>query len=281
MERAHAHDLQYLADAELVGMLASNLPKETHQTLLQVAPDILRMEQYMDFLRNRTFRMTLLAHAAQPINRNLSGEQLSGLHLSAALSGQERTPDGGVSFRSLSGAVLTSSSPDFIRALAKLVEASPRTMSVDELVIAVPLDSQVLNAGTQRRETLALDLMQCVFGGFVRLHGHPISCTGIVSDRPRASRLAREQARLSSMATSQRHQTQPLNDLSRQVVQRLDGTKTHDDLIQDLISLTHAGELAVADSGTPIEEPRALREALVLALNTTLEQLAEQALLIS
>ena len=35
---------------------------ETETTLRHISPDLLHMEQYMDFLRNRMFRQTLLCH---------------------------------------------------------------------------------------------------------------------------------------------------------------------------------------------------------------------------
>ena len=39
-------------------------------------PDLLYLEQYLDFLRNRTFRRTLLCHEHQALNREPSPKEL-------------------------------------------------------------------------------------------------------------------------------------------------------------------------------------------------------------
>ena len=52
-DAAKRHGLEYLAEADLSDMLVSNFPPEVAQTLQRVATDIIRMEQYMDFVRNR------------------------------------------------------------------------------------------------------------------------------------------------------------------------------------------------------------------------------------
>ena len=74
--RADSYSLQYLAEADLSSMISSNLSTEVATTLAKIAPDIIRMEQYMDFLRNRTFRQTLLTHRGVTLNRHLTGESL-------------------------------------------------------------------------------------------------------------------------------------------------------------------------------------------------------------
>ena len=51
---------------------------EIEKTLRHISPDMLRMEQYMDFLRNRMFRQTLLCH-----------DHLRLDHVSAARGGAE------------------------------------------------------------------------------------------------------------------------------------------------------------------------------------------------
>ena len=63
VERAASHRLQYLSEADFSTMLTSGFPKEVAATLEQISPDIVRTEQYMDFLRSRFFRRTLLCHA--------------------------------------------------------------------------------------------------------------------------------------------------------------------------------------------------------------------------
>ena len=44
-------------------MLTSHFPAPVAETLERISPDLLHLEQYMDFVRNRQFRQTLLCHA--------------------------------------------------------------------------------------------------------------------------------------------------------------------------------------------------------------------------
>jgi len=62
IERADRHGLQYLGEADFSTMLTSGFPKEVNETLGRISQNIIHTEQYMDFIRNRFFRQTLLCH---------------------------------------------------------------------------------------------------------------------------------------------------------------------------------------------------------------------------
>src|SRR5207244_13069269 len=63
-ERLAAKGLRYLGESEFRVMVpSSSFPLEVQSRLQAVAPSFLEMEQYMDFLRNRMFRQTLICHA--------------------------------------------------------------------------------------------------------------------------------------------------------------------------------------------------------------------------
>src|SRR5262249_22598322 len=68
MERARGHGLQYLGEARQHLSMA-DLSQEAHNTLKELSPDLLHLEQYHDFLRNRAFRRTLLVHEGVSLNR--------------------------------------------------------------------------------------------------------------------------------------------------------------------------------------------------------------------
>src|SRR5262245_50731672 len=61
-ERATGHGLQYLAEAEF-SPLDAETPAEVCEAFDGWAGNVLEWEQYLDFLRNRTFRRSLLCHA--------------------------------------------------------------------------------------------------------------------------------------------------------------------------------------------------------------------------
>jgi SAM-dependent methyltransferase len=65
VERAKAKGLRYLGEAEVSTMAPDNFPKEVASVIKALSPDVIHLEQYLDFVRNRTFRQTLLCHGQQ------------------------------------------------------------------------------------------------------------------------------------------------------------------------------------------------------------------------
>src|SRR5688572_12064386 len=72
-QRVAVNGLQYLGDAEFSTMVSSNFSPDVAKTLQQLgAHDIVQMEQYMDFVRCRYFRKTLLCRNSVRLNRTLT-----------------------------------------------------------------------------------------------------------------------------------------------------------------------------------------------------------------
>lgn len=78
VKEANKHQLQYLADCSISSMYIGNMPPKVIEKLQEVK-DIIKTEQYMDFITNRRFRTTLLCHGngAVQINRNINNEDLT------------------------------------------------------------------------------------------------------------------------------------------------------------------------------------------------------------
>jgi methyltransferase-like protein len=74
-------------------MLASNFAPEVQDTVMRIAPDVIRQEQYMDFLRNRTFRQTLLVRDGLSVDRSVTPQRVRALWASGALRPAGAAPD--------------------------------------------------------------------------------------------------------------------------------------------------------------------------------------------
>ena len=93
VERAESHGLQYLSEAHFGSMLASGFPKQVAETLNRISRRIINTEQYMDFLRNRTFRQTLLCHRDLPLKRKVGAEDVHGLLMASAATPEPEPVD--------------------------------------------------------------------------------------------------------------------------------------------------------------------------------------------
>ena len=69
--RAAAHRLQYLGEADFFEMHAISEGSEIAAILSQLARDAIEKEQYLDFLKGRRFRQTLLCHAGIALQRQI------------------------------------------------------------------------------------------------------------------------------------------------------------------------------------------------------------------
>ena len=91
-QRAMARGLQYMAEAQIIAMLPSRFGPETEKTLTEISPDLLHMEQYMDFVRNRMFRQTLLSHAELKLAHPLRAEAVTQFFVASKAKPQSPGP---------------------------------------------------------------------------------------------------------------------------------------------------------------------------------------------
>ena len=91
-ERAAAHGLQYLAEAEPVPVPGSFSPR-VRATLEEVSTDLIRAEQYLDFVRKRTFRRSLLCHADVALRRPASAAAVQAMRITSLVKPVAECPD--------------------------------------------------------------------------------------------------------------------------------------------------------------------------------------------
>jgi methyltransferase-like protein/protein-L-isoaspartate O-methyltransferase len=246
IERATAKGLQYLAEAELGAMLLDSFPPEVESTLRTMSPDVIHLEQYFDFMRNRTFRQTLLCRQGTEVNYRLSADRLRGLWVASPARPQSAHPDtystAEERFTAPGSATVKSVDPLAKAALLYLGEVWPRAVPFEDLCAAARAR---LNAGGDgARATVHEDvqvlgqcLLTCYLSGpddLVHLGTHPPRFVAAAGERPMASPLARLQAAASNRATNLRHQTVVLDDVSRKLLLHLDGRHDRPALLERL-----------------------------------------------
>jgi methyltransferase-like protein/2-polyprenyl-3-methyl-5-hydroxy-6-metoxy-1,4-benzoquinol methylase len=214
--RAAAHGLQYLAEADFFEMHAGAAPPEVHAALEARTTDIVTREQYLDFLKCRMYRQTLLCHADVRLDRDISAETVATLRVASAA--RPTDPDANlddhspVEFSGPTGSAQTDD-PRIKRTLARLAEQWPRSVPFADLV-------------GPRDEELAHSLLAAYAADVVRLHAHEPRFTTTPGPRPRASALARLEAQAGAAVTTLRHTTVTIDDeAGRFLLTILDGTR--------------------------------------------------------
>ncbi len=288
--RAGAYQLQYLGDAAPAMMFALNYESEIANRLLRLSPDQVTLEHHMDLLRYRSFRQSLLCHDHVILERNIAPPALAPLHFAVRLRPERETPDltssateGFVAVQG--GAVASSPVPAVKAALLHLGAIWPRSVSLDELVDAAARRLSAAGAPTaptpEDRHAVACKLMQCLVGGIMEIYSVPDSFVTTISRFPRASELARMQARSGPAVTNQRHAPVTLDEVSVNVLRYLDGKHDRASLRQILVQAASRGELSIMIGGVPASRGEVVGKIIDDALDQALAIFAFNALLVA
>lgn len=282
VELAEKHGLRYLGESRIATMVAGNFTPEVQKALETVAADQVQAEQYLDFVRNRTFRETLLVPAASRPCWDIAPNAICGLHL--ALSHRVSHPAGDiktsgvVQYQSRTGMVLSTSSPPLKAAMRILSERWPGTISFAELSRQV---RDVLEDREETSEALALGLLNTYLSAdLLDLHAVPL-VTYRAGEMPLA--LPSIRARMEAgenTAANRRHEVFRPSELDRKLLPLLDGTRNHQELLACLTKMALAGELTVQSDGRALTEPDAIETAFKPVLENALASYGESALLL-
>jgi methyltransferase-like protein/ubiquinone/menaquinone biosynthesis C-methylase UbiE len=289
MERADATGLQYLGESWYHTRL-DDIADDARGTLQDLSENLLQLEQYLDFLHNRTFRRTLLCHKDVPLNRTPPAHILMDYHLTALArptTPRSQVDSSAVEKFTLDDGSTWSTNVALIKAaLMALYDAWPRPLPFRALWSEVQSRLPSLAAqGARGLEygppALADAMLRCYLSNLVALHLQPPSFVLEVSARPVASPLARIQAATSSRVTNRRHRLVELGDLDRELVRYLDGSRDRAALVEVLVDLAANKVLSVGRGGTMLEDKEEMRGVFSEALEPSLRRLAKNALLVA
>jgi methyltransferase-like protein len=273
-------------------MYLGHLPPAALRTLEHVAKDLIQMEQYMDFLRNRMFRQSLLCHKNVSIYHELKPENLSKLRVSAPLfpigrDGEEkrRAPNDPKQLRHAnSGVTVSVGNPIMRAALTHLGTIWPENVAFMDLIsIARSVGDRrtILAANQVEKENYEIGkaLLRFYVNDLIELHVSNSCCTRRIMDFPRASPYARSQAASGKRVTTLHHRQRLLNDFEWQLLLLLDGSHDRAALIDHILKQVDGGALAIQPplSKTLSQDER--RNRISHAVEQTLQALALSALL--
>jgi methyltransferase-like protein/SAM-dependent methyltransferase len=289
IEQAEKHGLQYLAEAQFSKMLASGFSREVEKTLEGISKDTVEAEQYMDFLRNRLFRQTLLCHMNLSFKRTLVADNLEGILIAsrADTAGEPIDLSPGVKqvFKAPNGAKIKTDFPLTKAALVVLRRAWPEAMNLSTLIKkSKQFLQKKLNhyemAAIEERETLGEDLLYCFAGNAIEFHTWQADFVTAVSERPMVSPLAAYQARHGLPIVNQRHEVINFDPISKELLKVMDGHKNHKAILDHLVKRAADGTFVLEENDKQISGKNHLRDALKTSMEEIVRNLAKSALLL-
>ncbi|HSW48900.1 MAG TPA: class I SAM-dependent methyltransferase [Bryobacteraceae bacterium] len=237
VQHASRHGLQFLAEAEFKVLGAAGLSGKAAETLRAMAGgDRIREQQYLDFLRCRRFRQTLLCRAETALSKEPDLVGVTRLWVASGVrplsAAPDSTSDREEAFQSLEGHTVRTNLPLAKAALVCLSRRWPVAVPFAEL--AEEVASQV-SSGPKAPAQLAELLLGLCTSGLVDFHALPSRFAGEAGETPRTFLLARLQAESGTRVTTLRHNSVELqDDLVRRLLLLADGTRNRDQLLSEM-----------------------------------------------
>lgn len=253
------HGLQYLCETDLHTLFDTTLTPPAQAALGDI-DDPLQHEQWMDFVRMRTFRQSLLCRADLPLERDIDVDVFTTFYFSANLRLQGEasfTSTTPATFLYPDNAELNVAHPLSKAALLYLQEVHPYTPDFVELltnaaqrVQAAGGKSFASEGGELVSELFSLYSYRAVLG-----HLQPCLMHPGVPERPKASDLARLQAAQGwESIASVHHLGLSVDAFASHLLQQLDGTQTVSELTEKLSAAVASGALNVAGSRKEVRD---------------------------
>jgi methyltransferase-like protein len=287
--RLTVNGLQYLGEADFSTMISTNFAPEVAKTLNELgAHDIVQMEQYMDFVRCRYFRQTLICRSGIRLSRSLSPGVVKSLYLATNATPTavplQLDESHTATFQTTGGYGVNCKSPLTKLALRELQRQWPEPLAFADLVTrskseAAKQGHAADGAGVE--DFLAGEMLACMAVGVVEWQLTLPSFTTDVGKTPAAPPLARLQANQGYGVTNLRGESVTLDEIHRQTLRQLDGSRDIARLTDTLMASVKEGVLVLhrEDDKTPITEEKEMRKLLGPALDKVLQNLARKALL--
>jgi methyltransferase-like protein/2-polyprenyl-3-methyl-5-hydroxy-6-metoxy-1,4-benzoquinol methylase len=287
---AAQHGLQYLAEADFSEMQDHIYPSQVRDILGQFSAEhLILKEQYLDFLKCRTFRQTLLCRQDLTIDRSLNPQRLATFYLESVAQPVSQSPELRAKvveeFRGPKGATLQTDHPLAKAALLRLSEVSPRSLHFSELLAAARS-----SVGLQARDTgpvmddetqAAAEVLFAAYrSGLVQLHVQQPDFALEGGERPSVSRLARWQAAQGPVVTTLLHTSVEVRDpIGLQMLRLLDGTRDRAALRDELLVFVQQNGPFNGPDNAPISDPDEIRRILTGEIERNLRKIARMGLL--
>jgi methyltransferase-like protein len=222
-ERCARHGLQYLGDALHNVMTPEENWSVSRRWLDACGDDIVRAEQYCDFLRGRTFRRALICRRRLSLDRTQMTARARDLYVSSYL--RQWAQGGGYSrFEHAGGTWFSTNHPDTRTALSTLTQRFPEAVRVAELM-----------DGARDPQQVASDIVRCAQSGMAELFvAPPPLCAAPTGPRPRISAIARYLAGFDHWLVNLRHEAIEVDAVNRRVATALDGTRAAEEVAAQL-----------------------------------------------
>lgn len=272
IKMAEKHELKFLSETNFKAMLLDNWPQGVKE-VLKNAGKIEEIEQYLDFITNRRFRMTVLCHKDTKINRNIDFNIVKDAYLMPLLEKVKEDEEKIIfKVKETSREITAKKENDFMKVFSEV--KIPTHFS--EIIKKAKLDKDENSI-----DNLAKDILKMIFFGGAEITFAQPLYTLKVSDTPKVFDYTAYEAKNSTRVTNTNHKVINIDLFSRILLQYLDGKNDISALKEKMLSHFIKGELELKENAKKITKEEEIMKKLDEMLPKLLSELAKTAILIS
>jgi methyltransferase-like protein/2-polyprenyl-3-methyl-5-hydroxy-6-metoxy-1,4-benzoquinol methylase len=280
--KARENDLEYVGDTDVHRMYIGNMPKKSVEKLGTIK-DIVRAEQYMDFLNNTQFRCTVLSHKDTNISRSITDDTVQKFNYFCKITPLDdkiNIEDGSkVTFYLDNNKERTfeTSAPEMKAILTILSQNNGNPLSVNE--ITDQASKLVPKAQKQAiKSNIVSNFANLIFSGAIKYIADKPVCAYTISSKPRLSKLALLQIQKPShngsfWITNSMNQVVAFPTHQVPILKALDGKNTIDQINKIAFENLKNGTIDANVDGKKITDDKQLTEIASSLVAQTLETL--------
>lgn len=279
VEQIGEKGLQFLAEADPISMSTNDLSSNARMMLDKFGSDVIKREQYLDFVKCRRFRSSLICRSGLSLNRAPGPDTLEHLLVASHLEsdGPIDNLNSSVPLRFIgpNGAAIEINHPLTKASLVYLKGIWSRSIPFPTLLVEARgllngIDDAEFKDGSEHTASF---LIQLYSAGFVKFHRHTPAFAFKASEFPVANAFARWQISRGSksVTTLSGLNLEPEFEAVRTLISLLDGTKDRSMLFKIMKGMFDV----------PASERVAFEQNLPEMIESNLEKLAESGLLVS
>ena len=287
MKDAGKYNMQYLGDSSISSMYMDNLPKKASEKLSEIK-DIVRLEQYMDYVTNRRFRSTILCKNNVKINRSLQFNDIEKFHVNLLAYPEKELKDINIEDtleqikfyldkdRNIN---ISTSSKNMKAILYTLTENTDKVLSVDELV---KLSAKKLNNAPQKeiRNEFLNNAMKLVLSGHMNISTEPSKHKFKITKTPKISKLARAQIEHHPgyWVSNLRHERVGINAFDKIALRYFDGKNDIETIKQKMLEKIQKEGLTISHNGEKIVDQKEMEQKIDVVMQELINKLVDAAL---
>lgn len=243
VETLNKHGLKFLSESEITAMSMHSFSPQVREMLLPLE-DIVEREQYLDFLRGRFFRQTLICHREIELNRQISPSILREFYISSPIRPLNNHPNLHErkieKFVGRKGAGVEIDHPLTKAALVYLNKIYANSADFEELTVnarqILEENGYIADDWNKEKEFLTQILWQMYYStGLVEINVNRRRIQTEAGEKPKINRLAAWQIKHGRSLSTNLGTSIKIDDaVSQNLIELMNGTRTRAELLEEM-----------------------------------------------